>query len=465
MAAARKAKPAAGKTAAKKPAGKKSVAKKAPAKPAVKAAKPAGKKAPARREPTQAAMIKKVAAVSDATKSLSGEVKSIGRIFSDNQKIMVSIKSVIDSVASSLEEIHRQSRQINMLEEDTKKIFAGLNQARDRSASVARLEAQAAAMKEAMARIEKSAPGADLAKQVGDSVDSIRNNSHMIIKIAQRVDEVREQLREVSGKAEAVGRAIPELEAIRARVDEAASKAGEPPAGMAELRAELEKVASGGAGRLGAEMERIGSAIAEISEKADRMAGLEVVVNGLKRQFDEIAARADPAGALSAEMESLKSKMDELVRGAPEVAAVRTEVSSLRGELAERAGAIETRLAEIGGRASEDAGNLMRLSEIQSRVRMASESKYGGPEEISRMCSCLAEMGRLPGGGPEEAQRWAVAKIMDCADKWEVRLAEVMEKLRGAAGDEKVAGLVRMQQVREIYGTRGADQVKADLGL
>lgn len=458
MAAARKAKPAA-KAAAKKPAAKKSVAKKAPAKPA------APKRAPAKREPTQAAMIKKVAAVSDATKSLSGEVKSIGRIFSDNQKIMVSIKSVIDSVASSLEEIHRQSRQINMLEEDTKKIFAALNQARDRSASVARLEAQAEAMKEAVARVEKSAPGADLARQVGDSVDSIRNNSQMIIKIAQRVDEVREQLREVSGKAEAVGRVVPELESIRARVDEAASKAGEPPAGMEELRAELEKVASGGAGRLGAEMERIGSAVSEISEKADRIAGLEVVVNGLKRQFDEIAARADPAGALSAEIESVKSKMDELARGAPEVAAVRTEVSSLRGELAERAGAIETRLAEIGGRASEDAGNLMRLSEIQSRIRMASESKYGGPEEISRMCSGLAEMGRLSGGGPEEAQRWAVGKIMDCADKWEVRLAEVMEKLRGAAGDEKISGLVRMQQVREIYGTRGADQVKSDLGL
>ena len=450
------------KAVAKKPVKKAPVKKPAPR----KAAGPAAKKT-AKREPTQAAMIKKVAAVSDATKSLSGEVKSIGKIFADNQKVMVSIKSVIDSVASSLEEIHRQSRQINMLEEDTKKIFAGLNQARDRSASVARLEAQSAAMKDAIARVEKAAPGAELARQVGDSVNSIRNNSQMIIKIAQRVDEVREQLREVSGKAEAVGRAIPELEAIRARVDEAASKAGEPPAGMAELRAELEKVASGGAGRLGAEMERIGSAIAEISEKADRMAGLEVVVNGLKRQFDEIAARADPAGALSAEMESLKSKMDELVRGAPEVAAVRTEVSSLRGELAERAGAIETRLAEIGGRASEDAGNLMRLSEIQSRVRMASESKYGGPEEISRMCSGLAEMGALSAGdgGPEEAQRWAVGKIMDCADKWEVRLAEVMEKLRAAAGDKRLAGLVRIQQVREIYGTRGADQVKSDLGL
>ena len=58
---------------------------------------------------------------------------------------------------------------------------------------------------------------------------------------------MREQLREVSGKAEAVGRVVQDLESIRARVDEAASKAGEPPAGMAELRAELEKVASGGA--------------------------------------------------------------------------------------------------------------------------------------------------------------------------------------------------------------------------
>lgn len=451
------------KKAAAKPAAKRATAKKAAAKAPAK--KPAAKRAA--REPTQAAMIKKVAAVSDATKSLSGEVKSIGRIFSDNQKVMVSIKSVIDSVASSLEEIHRQSRQINMLEEDTKKIFAGLNQARDRSASVDKLEAQTAAMKEAISRIEKAAPGADLARQVGESINSIRNNSQMIIKIAQRVDEVRDQLREVSGRAESMGRVVPELESIRARVDEAAAKADGPRAGVEQLREELEKVAAGGAAELGREMDRIGSAVSEISEKADRISGLEIVINGLKRQFDEVAAKADPAGALSAEIESLKAKIDEVARGAPEVAAVRTEVSSLRGELAERAGAIETRLAEIGGRASADAGRLMVLSEIQSRIRMASESKYGGPDEISRMCSGLAEMGSLSAGdgGPEEAQRWAVAKVMDCADKWEVRLAEVMEKLRGAVGDKRLSELVRIQQVREIYGTRGAEQAKSDLGL
>ena len=471
-------KPAAKKTAktaikkvAAKPAAKKTaktVAKK-PVKTAAKkpAVKTVAKKPAARREPTQAAMIKKVAAVSDATRSLSGEVKSIGKIFADNQKIMISMKSVMDAVASSLEEIHRQSRQINMLEQDTEKIFAGLNRARDQSASISRLEAQAASMQEAMARVEKAAPDAkELAKQVGDSMDSIRNNSQMIIKIAQRIDEIREQLREVSGKTESLSRVAPELESLRARVDEASARA-DPKAGMEQLRSELEKVAAAGAADLGREMERIGSSISDVSAKADRIAGLEVVIDGLKKQFDEAASKADPAGALSAEIDSIKAKIDELASGAPEVAAVRTEVSSLRGELAERAGAIETRLAEIGGRASSDAGQLMKLSEIQSRIRMASESKYGGMDEISRMCAGLAEMGGVQAGGdgPEEAQRWAVSKIMDCADRWEVRLAELLEKLRAAVGDERLAELVQLRQVREIYGTRGADQVKSDLGL
>ena len=473
---------AAKKPAAKKPAAKKPATKKAVAKPAAKktTTKPAAKKSAtkkatstksvrpaARREPTQAAMIKKVAAVSDATKSLSGEVKSIGKIFADNQKIMISMKSVMDAVASSLEEIHRQSRQINMLEQDTEKIFAGLNRARDQSASVSRLEAQAVSMQQAIERVEKAAPDAKaLARQVGDSMDSIRNNSQMIIKIAQRIDEIREQLREVSGKTESLSRVAPELESLRARVDEVATRA-DPKAGMEQLRSELEKVAAAGAADLGREMEHIGSSISDISAKADRIAGLEVVIDGLKKQFDEAASKADPAGALSTEIDSIKSKIDELARGAPEVAAVRTEVSSLRGELAERAGAIETRLAEIGGRASADAGQLMKLSEIQSRIRMASESKYGGMDEISRMCAGLAEMAGVQAGGdgPEEAQRWAVSKIMDCADRWEVRLAELLEKLRAAVGDARLAELVQLRQVREIYGTRGADQVKSDLGL
>ena len=457
-------KPAAKKAAAKRPAAKKPAAKSAAKKPA---AKPAVRRAAAKREPTQAAMIKKVAAVSDATKSLSTEVRSIGKIFADNQKTMASIKSAIDAVASSLEEIHRQSRQINMLEEDTKKIFAGLSQARERSASVARLEAQASSMKEAMARIEKAAPGAqDLARQVGDSMDSIRNNSKMIIKIAQRVDEIREQLREVYGRTESLGRVAPELESLKARVEEAAAGAA-PQAGMEQLRADLEKVASAGAAQLAREMEGIGSSISDISAKAERIAGLEVVIDGLKRQFDEAASRADPAAAIAAEMESMKAKLDELARGAPEVAAVRTEVASLRGELAERAGAIETRLAEIGGRASSDAGHLMRLSEVQSRIRMASESKYGGMDEISRMCAGLAELAGVQAGGdgPEEAQRWAVSRILECADRWEVRLAELLEKLRAAVGDKRLASLVQVRQVREIYGTRGADQVRSELGL
>ena len=35
-------------------------------------------------------------------------------------------------------------------------------------------------------------------------MNSIQNNSQMIIKIAQRIDEVREDLRKVSGKTDSI---------------------------------------------------------------------------------------------------------------------------------------------------------------------------------------------------------------------------------------------------------------------
>ena len=77
--------------------------------------------------PTPAALLKKVASVSDSTKTLSKEIRSMTKIFTDNQKILVSMKNMIDSLTSTLEHIQKQSRQVKILEEDTQKLFSGLN--------------------------------------------------------------------------------------------------------------------------------------------------------------------------------------------------------------------------------------------------------------------------------------------------------------------------------------------------
>ena len=73
-------------------------------------------------------LAKKVAAVSDSTKSLSKEIKSMTKVFSDNQKVLLSMKGMIDTLIDTLEHIQKQSKQLNIIEEDNQRLFAGLNQ-------------------------------------------------------------------------------------------------------------------------------------------------------------------------------------------------------------------------------------------------------------------------------------------------------------------------------------------------
>ncbi|MDO8640386.1 MAG: chemotaxis protein, partial [Nitrosarchaeum sp.] len=53
-----------------------------------------------KREPTPAAILKKVASVSDSSKALQKEIKVMSKIFGDNQKVLVSMKEMIDTLTS-----------------------------------------------------------------------------------------------------------------------------------------------------------------------------------------------------------------------------------------------------------------------------------------------------------------------------------------------------------------------------
>ncbi len=54
------------------------------------------------------------------------------------------MKNMIDSLTSALEYIQKQSKQINILEDDTQKIFAGLNQVKGQSNLVIKINDQTA---------------------------------------------------------------------------------------------------------------------------------------------------------------------------------------------------------------------------------------------------------------------------------------------------------------------------------
>ena len=144
--------------------------------------------------PNPAVLLKKVASVSDSNKALQKEIKVMSKIFGENQKVLVSMKGMIDTLTSTLEHIQKQSKQINIIEDDTQKLYAGLNQVRSQSNLINKINDQTSKLEKEISKISESSKSQEISQQVEDSMNSIKNNSQMIIKIAQRIDEVRDDL-------------------------------------------------------------------------------------------------------------------------------------------------------------------------------------------------------------------------------------------------------------------------------
>ena len=55
-------------------------------------------------------ILKQVSNASDSTKELSKEIKSMSKIFTENQKVLISMKTMIDALSTTLNQIQKQSR-------------------------------------------------------------------------------------------------------------------------------------------------------------------------------------------------------------------------------------------------------------------------------------------------------------------------------------------------------------------
>ena len=78
------------------------------------------------------------------------------KVFADNQKILVSMKKMIDTLGSTMEQIQKQSKQINIIEEDTQRLFSGLNEVKANTGIVTRLNEQTNSLQEKIKKIEDS---------------------------------------------------------------------------------------------------------------------------------------------------------------------------------------------------------------------------------------------------------------------------------------------------------------------
>ena len=130
---------------------------------------------------------------------------------------------------------------------------------------------------------------------------------------------------------------------------------------------------------------------------------------------------------------------------------------------------------KVTSNTSKEVLGLLKLSEYQSNIRMQAESKYGSLQDIEKMAEQTTEIindfdklsieseNKIP--LPHEVRQWAISTIFDCADRWEIRFADVFDRLLESLGKNLLKESIRVQQVRDIFGTRAIEQIKNELDL
>ncbi|MBC8501929.1 MAG: chemotaxis protein [Nitrosopumilus sp.] len=488
---------------------------------------------PIKKQPNPSVILKKVASVSDSNKALQKEIKVMSKIFGENQKVLVSMKGMIDTLTSTLEHIQKQSKQINSIEDDTQKLYAGLNQVRTQSNLIDKINNQTEKLENELkqiAEVQKTSKPLEISQKVEESMNSITNNSQMIIKIAQRIDEVRDDLREVSGKANSFSEISSEMNKLKESIEEISGKTENLSTGtqvVESLKQEFEKIIEGIAATssLNAELEAIKITIDTVSAKASKIDSLGGVIEGLKQEFETVSATTKSSDSISlesikelggkidkieTEIGSLSQRADSTAFVGENLKLVQEDFSNFKSNVYGKTDNIEQKIVSVSdtlkrqdestaefhkkseklfqeiqsvrnvtNKASSDSSKemmaLLKLSEYQSSIRMNTESKYGESKDLEKMATMTSEIVNLfdkisiESGEkiplPHEVRQWAVSKILDCADKWEIRFSDVYSILTNAIGRDMLKESVRIQQVRDIYGIRAVDEIRNDLNM
>ena len=424
-------------------------------------------KSTTKKQPTNTALLKKVAGVSDSTKTLSMEIKAMSKIFAENQKVLISIKNMIDTVSSAIEQSQKQSRQINIIEEDTQKLFSSLNQVRGQAKLVTKINDQTARLQDQIEKISEAQKtqthSEKIMQKVSESIDSIRNNSKMIMNISERIDNVRDDLTKVS------------------------SKAGNTPVGieLGEIRKKIESI-SGRAEQiesLRGVMDNLKQEFQTMVSKTSSISGIPEQIDEIKRNIQSISGRTGNLGGdmqnLKNELSSIASKTEEKITGISSLLSRSDETSSefhtKTNQIIQELQGIKNASSRSSENTSKEVLALLKLSEYQSNIRMQTESKYGTLDDLEKMATQTSEMVNLFDklsiesnqkiALPHEVRRWAVSKIMDCADRWEIRFSDVYKLLANQLGTSLLKEALRLQQVRDIFGIRAVDEIKQELNI
>ncbi len=381
-----------------------------------------------KRDPSPAQLFNKVNAVSESTKILSKEIKGMAKIFKENQRILVSMSDMMESLNVAMSQMQKQAKQINIIEEDTQKLFSGLNQVRVHEKFITKLNKQTEDIDKKIGNMPKTD---EVMRTISESKESIKNNSKMIMKIANRVDEVKEKMDEVPAKTE--GNISSQIEELRESIKSITNRTGDIGKDMSNLKNEIGGIVSN---------PKISSLIGD---------GMKTFKSEIEEKISNISNMIDHSDKIASEFHQ---KTDKVIQ----------ELHGVKG---------------VTNKASDDSSKevmaILKLNEYQSSIRMQAESKYGDIKDVEKMATQTTELinlfdklsietdDKIP--LPHEVRQWAVGKILDCADKWELRFSEVFSILVDNLGRELLKEAVRIPQVRDIFGIRAVDEIRNELNI
>ena len=395
------------------------------------------KKTRTRKEPSSSQLFSKVIAVSESTKTISSEIKNMTKIFKENQKILVAMNDMIDTLSSSMIQIQKQSKQINIIEEDTERLFSGLNQMKGNTKIITKLNEQTVKLEEKIKSIEQSHKSTsktdELVQTVSESLDSIRNNSKMIMKVADRVDDLKDEIRTVAKEARSTSGITEQIDDLRNSIKSISNRTGDIGNDMSNIKNE------------------IGGIVKDTNISSVLGDGLKTFKTEIEEKISGLSNLINRSDSLASEFHKKTDKVVQEIEG----------------------------IKNVTNKASNDNSKevlaLLKLSEYQSGIRMNAESKYGDMKDIKKMTADTTDIinlfdklsiesnEKIP--LPHEVRQWAVGKIFDCADKWELRFSEVFQVLVDNLGKDLLKEAIRIQQVRDIFGIRAVDEIRNELNI
>ena len=385
-----------------------------------------------KRAPTPAQLFNKVTNVSESTKALSKEIKGMAKIFKENQRILVAMSDMMESLNTTMAQMQKQSKQIGIIEEDTQRLLSGLNQVKVHEKFITKLNKQTDDLDRKMSKIDDKPKTQEIMKTVNESINSIRNNSKMIMTIANRVDDVKEKIDEVSKKG-GTSEIKSQIDELRENIKSITNRTGDIGNDMSNLKNEIGGIISN---------PKISTIIGD---------GMKTFKSEIEEKISNISNMINRSDEMASEFHK---KTDKVIH----------EMQGIKG---------------VTSKASDDNSKevmaILKLNEYQSSIRMQAESKYGDIKDIEKMTLQTTEIinlfdrlsieteDKIP--LPSEVRRWAIGKIFDCADKWELRFSEIFNVLKDNLGKELLKETIRIKQVRDIFGIRAVDEVRNELNI